>query len=225
MDAVAVLVCIGRRHRARRGSPDPAVRRMTTAQHSHAGQQLLLRHRTGQQAGGIRVDDVGHLLQRVTQLVVHRAAADQKLLEQLFLESRNFAERADSDQCGRPFDRVRQPMSLPQRVVVVGPRMDDRERTPHPRQIVADFIDETLDRFAAHGRDSCGGRLLKISPPRLSGWLVGFCTTQHQRHSGCAEANEPLGQAQWGNLQSITSRPSGSANPSGCWRRDPSSQR
>ncbi len=39
-----------------------------------------------------------------------------------------------------------------------------------------------------------------MTPPRLSGWLAGFCTTRiainGERSS--AEAREPLGQAHWG---------------------------
>ena len=43
--------------------------------------------------------------------------------------------------------------------------------------------------------------LLNFTPPRLSGWLIGFRTTEIPHDSGSAKANEPPGQARWGDFQ------------------------
>ncbi len=42
---------------------------------------------------------------------------------------------------------------------------------------------------------------LKFTPPRLSGWLAGLCTTQDRQKTSSAKSRELLGQAQWGEFQ------------------------
>ena len=39
-----------------------------------------------------------------------------------------------------------------------------------------------------------------FTPPRLSGWLIGFRTTEGFSELCSATANEPPGQARWGDF-------------------------
>ena len=88
--------------------------------------------------------------ERVAKLVVHHQPTVHEFFEQLLLKSRDLAESADTDQPGRPFERMRQAMGFDGRVAVVQASVHDRERAAQLRHIVANLIDETFDRFAVH---------------------------------------------------------------------------